>query len=250
MTANKLSRIIELLQWRAGLRSAPPPMSAAMRARIKRGGERAQPSDRLSNANVNQDRDILLRLNRNEIVAWVIDCETTGLSDSDRIVKFAAIQLKGGWPTGVALHLIFNPQIKSHPLAERVHGYKQSMLQEQQLFCEYAQDIYDMLSDGDVIVSHNIGFDISFLNRELLRSGIYNIRSKLYCTMLNWADRYNSSWPKLDYCARVLGISRRSNHHNALEDAFIAAEIYNYLVFGRRLQFDVDDDFEPHNMVR
>jgi hypothetical protein len=56
-----------------------------------------------------------------------VDVETTGLTDSDRIVSFAAIlletqSLRAGKFT-VPIHVVCDPGKKSHPRAESKHGF-------------------------------------------------------------------------------------------------------------------------------
>ena len=65
--------------------------------------------------------------------AVFVDVDTTGLSSADRVVALGAISLSlanvGAGPLPVSyIHLVFNPERRSHPYAERIHGYSPAQL--------------------------------------------------------------------------------------------------------------------------
>jgi DNA polymerase-3 subunit epsilon len=167
-------------------------------------------------------------------IAWAIDCETTGLESHDRIVCLGAVELRGMVPTGNVMHLVFNPSVKSHWAARRKHGWDDWTLQHQQPFALYAPQIHAALAAGDLIVGHNLEFDMEFLGRELRAAGLPALAAGAYCTMQAFRERFPDSRANLDTCIAMIGGSRQSNIHGALEDAFLAAYLYRWLVFGQR----------------
>ena len=60
----------------------------------------------------------------------VLDTETTGLDheNGDRIVEIGIIELKNHIKTGNFFHYYINPERKSDPKAEQVHGLSQDFL--------------------------------------------------------------------------------------------------------------------------
>ena len=118
----------------------------------------------------------------------VVDVETTGLNSDDRIVTLAAVMLETadlvvGSVSFRYLHLIFDPGKKSHPEAETVHGHDDWTLRHQLFFAEFAQYISDFLKSADLIVAHNVVFDMGFPNRELEAAGLAPLMQPIFCTM-------------------------------------------------------------------
>ena len=117
-----------------------------------------------------------------------VDVETTGLTNSDRIVSFAAILLEtqslstGKFVVSV-IHVVCDPGKKSHPRAEAVHGFSDWVLRHQDPFSEYAGEIQSLLDEADLIVAHNANFDMNFINRELVAVGRRPPAKPIYCTM-------------------------------------------------------------------
>ena len=78
----------------------------------------------------------------------VLDTETTGLdfSNGDRIVEIGVIELENHIQTGKYFHSYINPQRKSDPKAEKVHGLTQEFLSDKPLFHEIAEDFLEFIS--------------------------------------------------------------------------------------------------------
>ena len=74
----------------------------------------------------------------------VLDTETTGLdcSNGDKIVEIGVIELENHIQTGKYFHSYINPQRKSDPKAEKVHGLTQEFLSDKPLFHEIAEDFF------------------------------------------------------------------------------------------------------------
>jgi DNA polymerase-3 subunit epsilon len=161
------------------------------------------------------------------------DTETTGLKPDDRIVSLAAIKLAtADWPSKQMplqyFHLIFDPGRKSHPRAEEVHGYGDRLLRHQDDFSEHAVTITEFFGDADLLVAHNADFDIDFYNRELRRCGIAPNATPVFCTM-NAYRGIAVGGASLTAICRQLGIGRASHSHDALEDAWLAMQVYFWL---------------------
>ena len=88
----------------------------------------------------------------------VLDTETTGLdfSNGDRIVEIGVIELENHIQTGKYFHSYINPQRKSDPKAEKVHGLTEEFLSDKPLF-------------------HEIAKEISYLSKAILMQKIYLI---------------------------------------------------------------------------
>lgn len=160
-----------------------------------------------------------------------IDCETTGLHSTDRIVSFAAISWnvkglrEGHWDFRY-LHILVDPGKKSHPAAERVHGYDDWVLRHQDQFSEHAQQISEFLQEADLIVAHNMDFDWAFVTREFASCGLLAPDRPKYCTMQNFRQKYPGLRSSLTAVGEILGQRRVGDRHGALEDAWIALAVY------------------------
>ena len=167
----------------------------------------------------------------------VIDCETTGLSPhgGDRMVSFAAIETFGGEPSGRFLYLVFNPDRKCHPAAQRVHGLADHLLSFQPSFAEHAQDVQDFVGDAP-LVGHNVWFDIGFLSAEFARCGIPCIGNPHVCTMQAFRRRFPGIRASLDAACTVLkvDIGARAAHHGAWVDASLALAVFQVVVLDQK----------------
>ena len=75
--------------------------------------------------------------------------------------------------------------------AYRVHGLSVEKLKELSLgkrFIDCAKEIYEDFSSADLIVAHNVRFDISFLSAEFKRAGIDAAFAKTFCSMQKTAE--------------------------------------------------------------
>jgi DNA polymerase III subunit epsilon len=123
------------------------------------------------------------------------DVETTGFTYTDRIVTFAAIGLQTASLANGELdlkhsYLIFNPGRDSHPRAAELHGYADSRLRLQDPFSTHAENVWNFLSDYELHVAHNAGFDFGFINRKMTRAGLEELSQPIYCTM----QKYRALW--------------------------------------------------------
>ncbi|MFT9019301.1 exonuclease domain-containing protein [Acetobacter malorum] len=154
-----------------------------------------------------------------------IDVETTGLHSNDAIVSIGMFLLYAEESQEkqkfryVALHYIFDPCKKSHPIAEKVHGYDDWTLRHQELFEQKTHDILEFIKESDLIVAHNIKFDMRFLRNAFAQAGIDIGQLDTACTM-------EMRGGSLSACAKGIGISRQNATHDAAEDAAMCMCLY------------------------
>jgi DNA polymerase III subunit epsilon len=164
-----------------------------------------------------------------------VDVETTGLHSRDRIVTLGAIHLPTaplaeGLFEARCLHLVFDPGRKSHPEAAFVHGYDDWTLRHQQPFAEHADTIRHFIYSGDLILAHNVSFDLRFINDEMVRAGkAARFNRPIYCTMNGYRDRFGHGSAALGSVCAQIGLARAESRHGALEDAWMALMIYLWL---------------------
>lgn len=157
----------------------------------------------------------------------VLDTETTGLTQDDRLITLGAVCFEDGLlVTNRTLYLIFDPMMKSNPFAARVHGFDEWTLRHQDMFGSYARKVRDWLGWADTLVMHNASFDMRFLQSEMQRAGLPAITTPHYCTMKAAREMWPLESVRLDRCLEHCGIERRGTRHGALEDALLTAAIF------------------------
>lgn len=160
----------------------------------------------------------------------VLDTETTGLAGSDRIVSLAAFRMVGLAVQPEALYLVFDPGMESHPKAAEVHGWDDWTTRHQDPFADTAAHIRDWLTWADLIVAHNAAFDLGFLAREFRTAGVASLRRRSACTVDLARRVWTGQRASLDACLARIGLAREGERHGAFEDAFLAMNLFRYLM--------------------
>ncbi len=186
---------------------------------------------------------------KSEKNCFAIDVETTGLHSRDRIVTLALVGVTGYRVEGTCYYAIFDPGKKSHPEAEKVHGWSDWTLRHQSSFKNLAAGFHKLLSEADMLIGHNIAFDLGFLNREFEMCGLPPISTKNFCTMLAYRDKFPGQRASLTACMAAIGLQRRSKTHNAIEDALMAANLYGWMHGQREYKSIPEDNPLPGNFV-
>ena len=152
---------------------------------------------------------------------WVvIDTETTGLADSDRIVEIAAIAVDAETMT-VVDRFVTLLQPDRDTGATSVHGISADMVKFSPRFADIAEEFAEFIN-GRVLVAHNLKFDEGFLAREFERAGIAVDLGQGFCT---WKQGTYTTLAKS--CTRY-GIVLEGAHR-AEADALATAALLGHL---------------------
>ncbi|MEE9208676.1 MAG: 3'-5' exonuclease [Gemmatimonadota bacterium] len=155
-----------------GLRSAPPGLAARLVYDLLGSDGRVSVDGagvwRL--AVVSPADDSLSAAALSSLEFAVVDVETTGGTPwrGDRVVEFAAIQVRGGRVVGEFSSLV-NPGRVISPFVSRLTGITADMLATAPTFSEIAGRVRKCL-EGKVFVAHNAGFDWRFVAEEMRRA--------------------------------------------------------------------------------
>ena len=167
----------------------------------------------------------------------IFDTETTGLdAREDRIIEFGGIELVNRFPTGRTFHHYFNAQGRPvHPDALAVHGICDADLAGKPPFAALAAELVAFI-DGAMLVAHNAGFDVGFLDAEFGRLGLPRIDPARVVDTLALARRKHPMGPNsLDALCRRYGIDNsHRTRHGALLDSELLAEVYIELIGGKQ----------------
>lgn len=154
----------------------------------------------------------------------VVDIETTGFKCGvDNIIEIAALKVRSNEAVSEYSTLIYRKEFLS-PAIIKLTGITSDMLLEGKPIEKAINEFLDFLGN-DIILGHNISFDISFLNFETEK--INKPLSNDYVDTLYLSKRElpNVSH-KLEDLVRMLGIDD-DIHHRALADCYHAFRLAN-----------------------
>lgn len=156
----------------------------------------------------------------------VFDLETTGAKAPPcRITEIGAYRVRNGQVTDEFQTLV-NPEMKIPEFITRLTGISDAMVADAPLFSEIVHDFLGFIGDS-VLVAHNSGFDMRFLNYEIGRIfGEYRVANPCLCTvMLSRRLLPDILNHKLKTVAQHYSIDL-VNHHRAAADAYATAHIF------------------------
>ncbi|WHX99071.1 ATP-dependent DNA helicase DinG [Neobacillus sp. DY30] len=160
----------------------------------------------------------------------VVDLETTGNNPKkgDKIIQFAAVVIEDGKITESFSSLV-NPQRSIPAFIEELTGLDDLMVKDAPLFEEIAPKVNSLL-EGAYFVAHNVLFDLSFLQEELIQAGFEGF----YGSVLDTVEMARIIFPTADgYKLSDLAVREDLKHdrpHQADSDAQVTAELFLILV--------------------
>lgn len=156
----------------------------------------------------------------------VFDLETTGCSTSrSRVTEVGAYRVRNG-RVYEEFQTLVNPQMPIPPFVQQLTRITDEMVADAPLFEEIVCDLLNFIGDS-VLVAHNSGFDMRFLNFEISRIfPDYRIANPCLCTVqLSRKILPELSNHKLKTLAGHYEIDL-TNHHRAAADASATAHIF------------------------
>lgn len=144
----------------------------------------------------------------------VVDVETTGVYNNDRIVEIAVLTMDCDGRVHDEFETLVQPMRDVGPTW--IHGVDASMVRGAPTFADVAHHVASRL-DGAVIVGHNISFDMRMIGNELTSAGIE----------IHWGsalDTLRATRCKLGQACEEHGIDL-DNAHRAIADARATARL-------------------------
>ena len=154
----------------------------------------------------------------------VFDLETTGFSPIvDRIIEIGGGRVENGQITKRFSSFV-NPQVPIPFKIENLTGINDGMVVDAPLIETVLPEFLEFC-EGAVMVAHNAGFDMSFIEQNSERQGIQNEFTSVDTVamarfLLPGLNRF-----KLDTVAKAVGVPL-NNHHRAVDDAACTADIF------------------------
>lgn len=156
----------------------------------------------------------------------VVDLETTGNSvkKGDKIIQFAAVVVENDSIVD-EFSTFINPEQPLTPFIEELTGITDEQLQQAPKFSEVASAIVEYLQDA-CFVAHNVLFDLSFLQDELVANGY----EPFYCSTIDTVELAKIMRPcatsyKLLHLATEEGFEHE-RPHQADSDAWVTAQLF------------------------
>jgi DNA polymerase-3 subunit epsilon len=163
-----------------------------------------------------------------------VDIETTGLDiKSDQIISFACVPMAGTRIlVGEAFYTLIRPP--SYKVASmKYHGISERDLDQAPVFEEVADKILD--AANGILVGHSVGFDYDFL-RKAFKATKRNFKREVLDIVCieRWLGRKSGRVGEdltFEAVMHRYGL-KESYRHNALADAFFAAQIFQLELHG------------------
>ncbi|MBI9039099.1 MAG: GIY-YIG nuclease family protein [Bacteroidales bacterium] len=157
----------------------------------------------------------------------IIDVETTGLSSKNEKITEIAIIIHDGKKIIDEFSSLINPEKLIPYKITMLTGINNKMIAEAPKFHEIAKKIIE-LTEGKIIVGHNVAFDYSFIKNEYAQL-FYEFKRKTLCTVKlsrKLLPGYRSY--SLGNLCKSLNIKNNSIHR-AYGDAKATAEVFEIL---------------------
>ncbi len=156
-----------------------------------------------------------------------LDVETTGLSvdHGARVCEIAMLKILNGIETEYST--LVNPGHPILPKYSQIHGITNSMVKDAPLFSDIAQKIADFI-EGSVLVCHNAPFDLGFISKQLMESGVASPEMYYLDTLIISRQYFSFQSNKLGDIARTLDIEIEQAHR-AMSDVKTMQGISKYL---------------------
>lgn len=144
----------------------------------------------------------------------VLDTETTGVADTDRVIEVALITLDLSGAVIDEWDTLVNPQHDVGPTW--LHGITHEMLTDAPTFGQILQPLSERLN-GAIACAHNLPFDARMLKNEFLRQGVT-------VDFTGGLDTLQMTRAKLAVACATFGINI-AHAHRALDDARATASL-------------------------
>lgn len=150
-------------------------------------------------------------------LSWLLSEDQSLLKQSDNIVKVTIP--------------IPEESSRIHGITNEIAAAKGRPIVE--ILGEFLNDV----TEADVLVGHNLSFDLAVLQSELVRAQMNpELNKKMFCTMKSAVDycqlpgRYGFKWPRLEELYSICFKEKLENAHNALVDVQATQRVFFKLI--------------------
>ena len=165
-----------------------------------------------------------------DVTFCVLDIETTGSDrDRDQITEIGAIKVCGGDTVGT-FHTMVHPGVRIPPMITVLTGITDQMVATAPRI-EQVLPSFSEFAAGCVLVGHNVGFDLAFLNAAFARRGDPRLAHRVVDTLPLARRLVRDEVPdcRLGTLASRFRLSHRPTHR-AFDDALATADLLHLLL--------------------
>ena len=165
----------------------------------------------------------------------VLDIETTGIkANTDKIIELYMLKVYNNEVVD-EYYSKFNPKIEIPLFISNLTGIYQWHVNSSPTIDQEIKNIKNFIGDS-VVIGHNLKFDLSFLNYDLINHGLKNITNENIDTLkLSRALLRNKvKNHKLSTLSRYFKTTNK-NEHNSKADVLTTYEVFNYLGSDERI---------------
>lgn len=140
----------------------------------------------------------------------ILDCETTGLTNTDEILSLSIIDEKGN----VLFDELFHPLMSDWNIkAKAINNIYPEDVANKEWFSLSIKQIQQIVDEADVIVGFNVKFDLNFLYKQ----GIKVKHKETFDVFETYKSLYKTKKNSLEAISKYLGYTE-TNFHNSLDD--------------------------------
>lgn len=179
----------------------------------------------------------------------ILDTETTGLGNQDRIVEISMLELVDGTKTGRRYHKFLNPEINITKKATEIHKITNEKVENCQKFSEVCEEIIKFIGDA-TIIAHNSNFDMRMLNNELTRCGWEKYEQNRFIDTLEIAKYL---FPKEKNNQDALCQRFKIDNHNRMTTGIHSAiedTAHLYLIYQELIQLLKEKNLTPYDFKK
>jgi DNA polymerase-3 subunit epsilon len=158
----------------------------------------------------------------------ILDIETTGGNSGFEKITEIAIYIHDGTRIVNEYATLINPEKFVPPFISRLTGITNEMLEDAPRFFEVAKKIVE-ITEGKIIVGHNVQFDYGFIKEEFRSLGYSFSRDKLCTVKLSRKLLPGHRSYSLGNICQELGIANESRHR-AAGDALATVKLFELLL--------------------
>jgi len=158
----------------------------------------------------------------------ILDIETTGGSPKNCKITEIAVFIHDGTKVIDEFATLINPEVNIPYFITNLTGINNEMVENAPKFYEVAKKIVE-ITDGKIVVGHNVKFDYGFIQSEFKQLG-YDFNRKTLCTV-KLSRKIIPGYPSysLGKICDQLGISI-NGRHRAAGDAFATVKLFELLL--------------------
>ena len=164
----------------------------------------------------------------------ILDTETTGLTNSDRIVEISIIEMIDGTKTGRRYHKFLNPEVNITKKAMEIHKITNEKVESCPKFQDVVEEVIKFIGNA-TIIAHNSNFDMRMINNELERCGWEKYEKNRFIDTLGIArflfpDQKNNQDALCERFNINNSIRSETGIHSAMEDTALLYLIYQEFI--------------------